>query len=98
MLAGEDLWWSVTQIPIWSRNIASRANKESCYKAEMIPASVFNYVCSFTAHNKAGFCVTGETTAQEQSAAVQGLAGKELWAENSGAPWLEGGLHLKGGL
>lgn len=78
MLAGEDLWWSVTQIPIWSRNTASRANKESCCKAEMLPACVFNYVCSFTSHNKAGFCVTGETTAQEQSAAVQVLAGKEL--------------------
>lgn len=78
MLAGEDLWWSVTQIPIWSRNTASRANKESCCKAEMLPACGFNYVCSFTSHNKAGFCVTGETTAQEQSAAVQVLAGKEL--------------------
>lgn len=78
MLAGEDLWWSVTQIPIWSRNTAGRANKESCCKAEMLPACGFNYVCSFTSHNKAGFCVTGETTAQEQSAAVQVLAGKEL--------------------
>lgn len=71
MLAGEDLWWSVTQIPICSRNFASRANKESPYKAEMLPACVFNYVCSFTSPNKAGFCVTGETTAEEQSAAVQ---------------------------
>lgn len=78
MLAGEDLWWSVTQIPTWSRNIASRANKKSSYKAEMLPTCVFNYVCSFTSHNQEGFCVTGETTAQEQSAAVQVLAGKEL--------------------
>lgn len=40
MLAGKDLWWSVIQTPIWSRNATSKANKASSYKAEMLPACI----------------------------------------------------------
>lgn len=98
MLAGEDLWWSVTRIPIWSRNIAGRANKGSSSKAEMFSARVFNYVCSFTSHNKAGFCVTGETTAQnrvQQPRSWQGRSSELGTVRHHG---YTGGLHLTGGL
>jgi len=40
MLAGKDLWWSLTQIPIRSRNITSKASKASSYKAKQLPICI----------------------------------------------------------
>lgn len=87
MLARKDLCWSVIQTPIWSRNIDSKSNN-ALTKLRCSLLVFYNYVCSFASYNKTDFCVTGETIAEEQNAALQVLA-EELWDVNSGVPCAE---------